>query len=109
MISGGQLRFSYSVVAQLTHLTAVGDDGLIVVWAISRTIDFKCVQIIKEPSHRWGQICVLLFQEPRGSAGYPIETIVAGTGQGYLTQWREDETQVSDPYPLSLLSRCTYS
>lgn len=95
MASGGQQELFYLVLCFI-HIVAIGDDGTINVWQVTKSCDFKHTQSIAEPYDRWGQICVIIFQSPRGSAGYPIETIIAGTGEGHILQWREDRTQVSD-------------
>lgn len=71
-----------------------GDDGKIMIWSVKKTGSFTPVQTISEPYGRWGQITCEQFTSPRGSAVYPIETLVCGTGRGYVLMFREDHTGV---------------
>lgn len=71
-----------------------GDDGLLIIWNISKPSSCTVVQTISEPYQRWGQITTIAIPPPAGSAGYPIESVIFGTGRGYVCQWREIESGV---------------
>lgn len=52
------------------------------------------MQMLTERFGRWGQITTLAFLTPAGSLGYPIDSIIFGTGRGYVCKYTEDKSGV---------------
>lgn len=108
LASGGRSR-PLSVLCPERLLTVAtihsDDDGLVIVWDITKPEHSTIAQIIFEPYRRWAQVTVVAFQPARGSAGYPIETVVFGTGAGYICEWREDKSGVGIRNQIHISSR----